>query len=365
MMAYPFKRGRWYHCKVRLDMWTRERTVSLQTTDRRVAQSKLQEKVREWEMEAAGLLAPRTARQAAKRPLTELQTAFLDDLTARGKSRNTLRIYRAALGKLRAGCGWNFLRDVTVSSFCEWREHCGLKPKTANDYLHAGQRFLRWLIRQAMAVDNPLQYVEPVEARMEGEYRRALTPDEVVRLLTTAPRPRVVVYRMCLETGLRRRELKGLRWDDLRLDSEKPCVRVPASIAKNRKTVLCELCPEVVAELRTFWTVDTAPFQPVFTSIPKIETFRRDLAGAGISYLDECGRRVDLHSLRKTFGTALAVAGVHPYVLKEAMRHSDLKLTMKVYTDAAHLPVSAALAKLPWHGLSRGNRLDANHENVA
>ena len=78
-------------------------------------------------------------------------------------------------------------------------------------------------------------------------------------------------------------------------------------------------------------------------------TFRRDLTRAGIVYQDEQGRRADLHALRKTFGTALVLNGEHPRVVMEAMRHSDLKLTMKLYTDAGQLPVGAALARLPWN----------------
>lgn len=58
---------------------------------------------------------------------------------------------------------------------------------------------------------------------------------------------------------------------------------------------------------------------------------------------------MDLHALRKTFGTALVLNGEQPRVVMEAMRHSDLKLTMKLYTDAGQLPVGAALGRLPWN----------------
>jgi hypothetical protein len=63
--------------------------------------------------------------------------------------------------------------------------------------------------------------------------------------------------------------------------------------------------------------------------------------------MDESGRRVDLHARRKTLGTALVLNGEHPRVVMEAMRPSDLKLTMKLYTDAGQLPVGAALGRLP------------------
>jgi hypothetical protein len=35
-------------------------------------------------------------------------------------------------------------------------------------------------------------------------------------------------------------------------------------------------------------------------------------------------------------------------VVQELMRHSDIRLTMKLYTDVSKLPVSEAVAALPW-----------------
>ena len=37
----------------------------------------------------------------------------------------------------------------------------------------------------------------------------------------------------------------------------------------------------------------------------------------------------------------------HLRVVMEAMRHCDLKLTMKTYTDASQLPLAASVAALP------------------
>jgi integrase len=384
--ASLFRRQRIWQAKIKLDSWPRERRFSLGTTDRRVAQTKLAKKLRDFEYEAAGLLAPASVREAAQRPLNDLCAAFLADMVTQGKSDNTLRIYTGALRKVCVACSWKFLRDVTVQSFREWRNDCGLRPKTMNDYLNVCSRFLRWLRRQRWALENPFEFVDPVDARASArEYRRALTPDEVGRLLSSAPHPRRVVYLMILETGLRRRELSGLRWADFNLPSGQfacveaasesdakraeqtppgvalapvapfpadcgASVRVPASIAKNRRTEVLPLGADVVAELFTLRKPDTAPFQTVFAGIvPEVETFRRDLANAGIPFVDEAGRRVDLHSLRKTFGTALVLSGAHPRVVMQAMRHSDLKLTMKVYTDAGQLPVKQAVARLPWH----------------
>jgi len=43
----------------------------------------------------------------------------------------------------------------------------------------------------------------------------------------------------------------------------------------------------------------------------------------------------------------------------EAMRHSDLKLTMKIYTDASQLPLAASVAALPSFGVGNSTLADS------
>ena len=55
---------------------------------------------------------------------------------------------------------------------------------------------------------------------------------------------------------------------------------------------------------------------------------RLDLKAAGIDYVDESGKVADFHSLRHTFITSLANAGIHPSVAQALARHSTITLTM-------------------------------------
>ncbi len=64
-----------------------------------------------------------------------------------------------------------------------------------------------------------------------------------------------------------------------------------------------------------------------------LRILNRDLHAAGIPKQDDRGRTVDVHALQTTFGTLLSKAGVSPRTAQQAMRHSDIKLTMGVYTD--------------------------------
>ncbi len=75
--------------------------------------------------------------------------------------------------------------------------------------------------------------------------------------------------------------------------------------------------------------------------------FRADLEAARIPYLNDRGEYADFHSLRKTCGTMLTLAGVSPRTVMELMRYSDMKLTAKTYTDAGMLPVCETVDLLP------------------
>ena len=68
---------------------------------------------------------------------------------------------------------------------------------------------------------------------------------------------------------------------------------------------------------------------------------------AKISRIDDRGQRVDLHSLRKSFGTFLALAGVPLTVTERLMRLSDPKLTSNIYTDLRKLDLHGAVSAMP------------------
>ena len=70
---------------------------------------------------------------------------------------------------------------------------------------------------------------------------------------------------------------------------------------------------------------------------------RADLAEANIEYRDAAGRDLDFHSLRQTFCTKLALAGVHITVARKMMRHSTVELTAKFYTHVLHESEVAAI----------------------
>jgi integrase len=126
-------------------------------------------------------------------------------------------------------------------------------------------------------------------------------------------------------TGLRMGEVKQLTVAEVRLDAVPPHVRVPAAVAKSRKEQTIPLCSDLVALMRR--RLAGCKLADSIFEIPTALTrrFNADCRRAGI------------------FGTCLAISGVAPRVAMELMRHSEIGLTMKVYTDPRLLPLAAAI----------------------
>ncbi len=354
MRAYLFQpsrdgvKSRLWSAGVRLDEWPREQRFPLHVTDKRVAEQKLRELVIELERESHGVGIPRSTREAWKLPLAQHHTVFLKAGEAARLSPNTLAKYRHSLPLLFSRCRWQTLRDVTAQSFVRWREASGLSPKTVNDLLGSMRTFLLWMKSQRLIMADPLAEVRKVSNPAAGSFRRALSVEEAQRLLTQAPPHRALVYLTLIYTGLRRSELNGLKWGDFDFSCEPARLRVPSSLSKNRREATLFLRPELTRALLESRPADAKPDAWVFRgTIPRVPTLKSDLKLADIPFQDARGRRIDLHALRKTYGTMLAAAGVSPRVAMEMMRHSDLKLTMGVYTDVAQLPVIQETARLP------------------
>jgi integrase len=304
--------------------------------------------LQEKEHERAGFIPPKATREAAQRKLADHLQDFLGDMRRRGKSEKYLANLEFRNGRLISDCSWHTIRDVSADSFQAWlRGQQELKDKTANDYLEGARCFFNWLVKLGRALSNPLLSVERARTNDgKADEVRAFSDDEMVRFLAVAGE-RKAVYLMAVHTGLRRSELAALMWGDLYLDAVTPFVRVRASTTKNGKAADIRLVPELAAALGEFKTNGARGDGLVFRSIPRIERFYRDLKKAGIPLRDALGGKAVFHSLRHTFCTNLARAGVPSRVAMALMRHSDRRQTDKIYTHENLLGTWGAFDSLP------------------
>jgi len=340
--------SRLYSAKIRVAGERRISCIALGVSDRQVAEEKARQIVQEREKELAGLLPPKSQREAAQASLAKQIQEFTGDLKAKGRNSQYIDETENKLELLSAECGWRCLKDVTAGAFIAWRSRQKKSPKTLNEYLASAKGFLNWMVKpQGRLAANPLASVGKVETRgREVRPRRAYADDELQALLNVAGKYRLPCLMSAL-TGIRHGELSELCWGDLNLSAEKPSVLVRASVSKNHKQACLPLHPALLAELAAFRPADASAGDMVFAGrMPHSVAFNALLKKAGITKRDTQGRVVDFHSLRHTFCTNLHRAGVSQREAMELMRHNDPRLTATTYTDTSLLSLRSAVQKI-------------------
>ncbi len=343
---------------------------SLETMDKRVAEQRLTQRVLNEERLRAGILPLEAQTEAAAKPLAELLAEFVDYLRTGNRSRGYYRKVDQRVARLIDDCGWVRLRDVSAESFIQWRSRQSLTPKTLNDYHHAASSLLGWLKRTRRIDHNPLEFVDRVDGRGRKSFqRRALTDGEAERLLAVGG-PRAIVYLTAVHTGLRKGELRSLRWSDV--DLGRAVIRLRAAATKAKRADTLPLSPQLLIALRVFRQESSGTGVVFSGGVPSHHTFRTDLEAAKIERTGPEGRKVDFHALRTTFITNLQRAGVPQRMAMALARHTDPRLTAHVYTDTDALPLVEAVACLPTyygaseaaHGAAQGNTQTADSDSL-
>jgi integrase len=252
---------------------------------------------------------------------------------------------------------------ATVEALLGLRD-LGIGASTVGTYARDVKSFARWLVRRKRIAEDSLADLPGATTGSDHRHdRRPLSEDELRSLLSAAlnspetfrgltGRDRHHLYLAAMVTGFRVGELAALVTDDFALAGEPPTVTLDGAKAKNGRTAVQPLPPDVALALRGYLGGRPAgePVWPGTWPDRAAEMLRRDLAAAGIPYAVEGPDGplyADFHSLRHSFVALLDKAGAS---LKQAMhlaRHSDPKLTMARYGRPQLHDLGAAVERLP------------------
>jgi integrase len=354
-------------------------------TDKTAARQMLAALERDVQLGKAGVV-DRSAKHR-RSPIDSHAADYETHLRNKGLSPKGMYEEMRKLRAVLAGCEVRTLSDLrpeAVERFLGTLADRKAGSSTRNHYLSTIKTFSRWCLRTSRIGDEALACLNRVKGEIRRR-RRALTEDELGRLLKAArERPlvevttirsgrrkgervagprrpetrakaerlgweRALLYKTLVCTGLRRGELAALEARFLTLDGPRPCLTLPPSLTKNRQEASLPLRADLVRELGE-WLKATGKggADHVFkVSRNLYKILRRDLALAGIPYRDGQGRTIDVHALRHTTASHLALAKVPPRLAQEFMRHSDIRLTMQTYSDIEPLDEGEVLAALP------------------
>ena len=237
----------------------------------------------------------------------------------------------------------------------------GIGLSTSNGYLTAIKCFSRWLFEKERIDRDRLISLSRLNAKTDPRHERRALPEGKLRSILIAAGDsaadfqgltgpdRLLLYATAMVTGFRAAELASLYPASFELNTDAPTVTVKAAYSKNRRQSVQPLPPDVASALREYLGKRPAglPVWPGSWHKDAAEMLRVDLAAAGISYRDGEGRVADFHSLRHSYITLLERSGVSPKLAQELARHSDIRLTMNVYTHARLHDLAGAVEGLP------------------
>src|SRR5207253_10320253 len=123
--------------------------------------------------------------------------------------------------------------------------------RTQNHYLTTAVTFCRWAVKRKRVASHSMVDVSPVEtAGQLRRERRSLTENEILSLLAAVPARHQLAYRILLATGLRRDELRQLRWGDVKLNAPLPCIQLRAETTKAKRADVLPLRQDLAELLR-------------------------------------------------------------------------------------------------------------------
>lgn len=190
--------------------------------------------------------------------------------------------------------------------------------------------FCCWCEQRGLLASNPLKGLVafPKEAR---QTRRALTVDEIQRLLNCCEPARRLTYEVALASGLRANELRSLRAEDI--DAKRGGLILRADWTKNRKPGFQPLPLALMARLAEHLK-DKAPGAPMLTiGTQPARDLKRDLDKAGLAKYGP-GGKVDFHALRVAYTTFVIECGANIKEAQALARHATPDLTLNVYARA-------------------------------
>jgi len=357
--------------------------------DKRVAQGMLEKILKRIEQAKAGMIDP--LEEQAFRPFAEHLDDYRKHMKQKDDSPRHIRDTCVKIKKIAKAAKWRRVADILatdVQAYLAELADKGLSIQTRNHYMTAMKTFTRWLYRNRRLRDGPLLHLSLSNTAVDRRHdRRPLSQDEFTLLLEAAEAgppiqnipgvDRAMMYILSAFTGLRKGEIGSLTVRSFNLKAKPATVTVSAAYSKRRREDRQVLHPMLAERLRAWLKLRQAGDGEILFPVDKRtcgidrrtgKMMREDLKAARrkwiaeaednpkeqrrrkkcdfLKYIDSQGRYADFHSNRHTFITNLSLAGVSPRDAQELARHSDVRLTMNLYTHVNMQDKARAIEKL-------------------
>jgi integrase len=232
------------------------------------------------------------------------------------------------------------------------RLSAGLSPASVVKLHNILHRALGQAVRWGLLVRNPADLVDP--PRIPKHDMQTFTPEQAQRFLAAAEGdPLEALYVLAITCGMRQGELLALRWRDVDLDRRSISVRntltrtkagLTFGETKNGKARQVTLSARAVEALRRHrlkqnterlrlggaWDDNDLVFP---NQLGKPMEARNLLSRSFLPLLERAGLpKIRFHDLRHSAATLLLGQNVHPKVVSEMLGHSQIAVTLNLYS---------------------------------
>lgn len=281
--------------------------------------------------------------------------------------------------------GNNYIDNVTVKDLQLWADRLATKLVKYRDILFIMRSLYEYGMRLGYVVDNPINRIiipkKTTRKRRDTEHN-VYTKKELDTFLEVAKQvsPRVYAYfRLISSTGLRKGEALALTWKDIDLINDTitinktlsyglnnvPVVNSPKTktsirtvpLSNNLKKALLDYRKsEVILSDKIFHTR-----QGNYVSLSKASQWLQEVYNkdheinekfAQENKLDESYiqskdlKRITLHGFRHTFATLLIANGAKPKTVQMLLGHSNIQMTLDIYTHFTEQNKEDAVASI-------------------
>jgi integrase len=324
---------------------------------------------------------PTSARKHRSRPFEEVASDYLRWGDAQGGrngrpwSKMHSQRRRAALDWWKDQLGLNTLHDLTdvlprVEKALIIFGEKGRTGKTLHNQAEALKAFCNWCVNRGLLGDDPLKALAPFDTTPQSR-RRAMTSEEIGKLLSACQPEHQLLYETALCSGLRANELRNLTIDHL--DEERGGLRLDAKWTKNRKSGFQPLPRDLVNRLKAAAAADepwhiykaklrkanskkSPPKRPLlYVPTHQYRCFSLDLEVAGIPKITPKGK-LDFHALRVTYINLVFDSDISVRDAQALARHSTPDQTLNVYGRPRDDRMAEAVEQVTANVLFKKNR---------
>lgn len=232
------------------------------------------------------------------------------------------------------------------------RLEAGLSPASVVQLHAVLRRALGQATKWSLVARNVASLVTP--PRIERREMATLSPEQTRTLVEAAAGDRLeALYVLAINTGMRQGELLALRWTDVDLDAGALHVRAtlqrtregfvftePKTTSSRRQVALTRAAVEALRRHRARqlqWRIEAIAWED--NDLVFANEVGQPLDGTAVlrrSFYPLLERsnlpRIRFHDLRHTAATLLLGQGVHPKIVSEMLGHSQIAITLDLYS---------------------------------